>query len=55
MNIATKAAPEIIDGVSREELHEIERLAVELAGIAGAEIAKALGGMLAVKYKTTLK
>jgi myo-inositol-1(or 4)-monophosphatase len=56
MNVAAKAVPPpVMDGVSREELHEIERLAVELAGIAGAEIAKALGGMLAVRYKTTLK
>ncbi|MGF1624336.1 MAG: inositol monophosphatase family protein [Alphaproteobacteria bacterium] len=32
-------------------LHEIERVAVEFANLAGAEIASALGGMLAVRYK----
>ncbi|MFA6265734.1 MAG: inositol monophosphatase [Pseudolabrys sp.] len=42
-------------GVSRDTLRDIEHLAVELAGIAGAEIAKALGGLLAVKYKTAAK
>jgi myo-inositol-1(or 4)-monophosphatase len=34
------------------DLREIEQLAVELAGIAGNEIGAALGGMLAVRYKT---
>jgi myo-inositol-1(or 4)-monophosphatase len=34
------------------DLREIEQLAVELAGIAGNEIGTALGGMLAVRYKT---
>jgi myo-inositol-1(or 4)-monophosphatase len=34
------------------ELREIERLAVELANLAGAEIATALGGIMAVRYKT---
>jgi myo-inositol-1(or 4)-monophosphatase len=45
----------VIDGVSRDLLRDIERLAIELAGIAGAEIAKAMGGLLAVKYKTAIK
>ena len=43
------------DGASPEVLHEIESLAVELAGIAGAEITRALGGLLAVRYKTAVK
>jgi myo-inositol-1(or 4)-monophosphatase len=34
------------------DLREIEQLAVELASIAGNEIGAALGGMLAVRYKT---
>lgn len=33
------------------ELAEIERVAVELANLAGAQITNALGGILAVKYK----
>jgi myo-inositol-1(or 4)-monophosphatase len=37
---------------STETLREIERLAVELATMAGAEIASALGSMLSVRYKT---
>jgi myo-inositol-1(or 4)-monophosphatase len=37
---------------SAADLRDIELLAVELAGIAGAEIVKALGGLLAVRYKT---
>lgn len=45
----------VIEGVPRDTLRDIEHLAVELAGIAGAEIAKALGGLLAVKYKTIAK
>ena len=36
---------------SAKELAEIERVAVELANLAGAEITNALGGILAVKYK----
>ncbi len=44
-----------IDSVSRDQLQDIERLAIELAAIAGAEIAKALGGLLAVKYNTAVK
>ena len=43
------------DKAMRDELHDIERLAIELAGIAGAEIAKALGSLLAVRYKTAAK
>jgi myo-inositol-1(or 4)-monophosphatase len=45
------ALPEL----SRETLRDIEHLAVELADIAGAEITKALGSVLAVKYKTAAK
>lgn len=36
---------------SKVELQEIERVAVELANLAGAEITSALGGILAVRYK----
>jgi len=43
------------ENVSHETLRDIERLAVELAGIAGSEIVKAFGGLLAVKYKTIAK
>ncbi len=44
---------ELVDqGVSRDLLRDMERLAIELAGVAGAEISRALGSMLAVKYKT---
>ena len=35
-----------------KELAEIERTAVELAVLAGAEITAALGGMMSVRYKT---
>ncbi len=34
------------------DLREVEALAVELAGIAGSEIATTLGGILKVRYKT---
>ena len=37
----------------RSMLAEIERVATELAALAGAEIANALGGILAVRYKGT--
>lgn len=37
---------------SEPDLRDIETLAVELAGIAGNEITTALGGLLAVRYKT---
>ena len=33
------------------ELEEIERIAVELATLSGAEIQAALGSMIAVRYK----
>lgn len=36
---------------SQEELADIERVAVELANLAGAEITNALGGIMAVRYK----
>ena len=45
--LATSAVP-------AAELRAIERLAVELANLAGAEIVTALGGILAVRYKTEL-
>lgn len=35
----------------KAELLEVERIAVEFATLAGAEIASALGGLLAVRYK----
>lgn len=41
-----------VHGVPRETLQDIERLAVELAGIAGTEITNAFGSLLAIKYKT---
>jgi len=53
--MSVKSAPATVDGVSREELHEIERLAVELAGIAGSEITAGLGDILSVRYKTAVK
>jgi myo-inositol-1(or 4)-monophosphatase len=37
--------------IDSAELRDIERMAVELATIAGAEIITALGGMFAVRYK----
>ena len=51
----TAPSPQAGDSVTRDQLQDIERLAIELAAIAGAEIAKAMGGLLAVKYKTALK
>lgn len=42
-------APSALD---EKELIEVERTAVELANLAGAEIVTALGGMLSVRYKT---
>jgi myo-inositol-1(or 4)-monophosphatase len=44
----TETAPRDIDVA---ELREIERIAVELATLAGAEIRAALGSMIAVRYK----
>lgn len=38
--------------LSDRELADLERTAVELANLAGAEIVTALGGMLSVRYKT---
>ena len=55
IDASTATPPPVVDGVSRDTLRDIEHLAVELAGIAGTEIAKALGGLLAVKYKTAVK
>ena len=40
-----------VESLSNQEVAEIERTAVELARVAGAEIQTAFGGMLAVKYK----
>jgi myo-inositol-1(or 4)-monophosphatase len=40
------------EGVTRDLLRDIERLAIELASVAGAEISRSLGSLLAVKYKT---
>ncbi|MDO9411999.1 MAG: inositol monophosphatase [Pseudolabrys sp.] len=48
-------APNEDVGLSRETLREIESAAIELAGIAGAEITRAVGGLLAVRYKTSAK
>jgi myo-inositol-1(or 4)-monophosphatase len=48
-------APNANVDVPREKLREIESLAIELAGIAGAEITRAVGGLLAVRYKTAAK
>lgn len=42
----------VIDGLPMAELRDIERLAVELAEVAGSEIGRALGGLLAVRYKS---
>ncbi|MCW5689829.1 MAG: inositol monophosphatase [Pseudolabrys sp.] len=55
MSEATTSPPSAVQGVSRDTLRDIEHLAVELAGIAGTEIGRALGGLLAVKYKTAVK
>ncbi len=53
--VVKKPAPNADVGISREKLREIESAAIELAGIAGAEITKAVGGLLAVRYKTAVK
>ena len=42
---------EAAEDVDVSELEEIERIAVELATLAGAEIQAALGSMIAVRYK----
>ena len=39
------------EDIDVSELEEIERIAVELATLAGAEIQAALGSMIAVRYK----
>ena len=48
------AARAIADQPDAHTLVEIERTAVEIARLAGAEIVTALGGMLAIKYKSDL-
>lgn len=49
------AEPEVARNETQEKLlADIERTAVELARLAGAEIVNALGGMLAIKYKSDL-
>lgn len=53
--VEKKPAPNAGVGLPRELLREIESAAIELAGIAGAEITKAVGGLLAVRYKTAAK
>jgi myo-inositol-1(or 4)-monophosphatase len=42
---------EAAEDIDVSELEEIERIAVELATLAGAEIQAALGSMIAVRYK----
>lgn len=49
------AEPALARNETQEKyLAQIERTAVELARLAGAEIVNALGGMLAIKYKSDL-
>jgi myo-inositol-1(or 4)-monophosphatase len=43
---------EAAEYIDVSELEEIERIAVELATLAGAEIQAALGSMIAVRYKS---
>jgi myo-inositol-1(or 4)-monophosphatase len=50
----TQDSAELDLPVSSAEMHAIERMAVELANLAGAEIVTALGGIMAVRYKTTM-
>ncbi|GAB2177188.1 inositol monophosphatase family protein [Dongia sp. agr-C8] len=47
-----EAARQLLDLPDDHSLAQIERTAVEIARLAGAEIVTALGGMLAVKYKS---
>jgi len=47
-----EAARKIADLPDEKTLVQIERMAVEVARLAGAEIVNALGGMLSIKYKT---
>jgi myo-inositol-1(or 4)-monophosphatase len=50
------AGPAVARNEAQEKLlADIERTAVELARLAGAEIVNALGGMLAIKYKSDLQ
>lgn len=51
MNAPRKTTRKTSARLAQEELADIERVAVELANLAGAEITNALGGILAVKYK----
>src|SRR5690242_13535310 len=50
-----EAAQTLIDHPDDRTLAQIERTAVEIARLAGAEIVTALGGVLAVKYKSDIK
>jgi len=50
-----EAARTLSDLPDQKTLAQIERTAVEVARLAGAEIVTALGGMLAVKYKSDLE
>jgi myo-inositol-1(or 4)-monophosphatase len=47
-----EAARHLADQPDERTLVQIERMAVEIARLAGAEIQNALGGMLAIKYKS---
>jgi len=47
-----EAARTLTDLPDEKTLAQIERMAVEVARLAGAEIVNALGGMLAIKYKS---
>ncbi len=53
--VEKQPAPNAGVAVPRETLREIESAAIELAGIAGAEITRAVGGLLAVRYKTAAR
>jgi myo-inositol-1(or 4)-monophosphatase len=50
-----EAAHKLSDLPDEKTLVQIERMAVEVARLAGAEIMNALGGMLAIKYKSDAK
>ena len=47
-----EAARPLRDVPDDKTLIQIERMAVEVARLAGAEIVNALGGMLSIKYKS---
>lgn len=49
--LAEKNAPEIDSEIDIGELREVERLAADLARIAGAEMISGLGKLLAIRYK----